>query len=218
MRRDHGDAIPLGLIPAGSGNSLHQHLQCLDPLEAARRIVAGQTTPLDVARVTMGAQVVYCVNIIGWGAVADINRTAERLRFLGPSRYSLAALWHIALARRRRAKVVLDGRTVDDAFLFVIGCNTQFTGKGMKLAPRAKINDGRIDVVLVRRASRWQMLKLFSKVFDGSHLDLDFVECHQVQSFAIESQGREPLDLDGEMQGHAPLAVEMISGALRVFA
>ena len=44
----------------------------------------------------MDQEVVYCVDIIGWGGVADINRTAERLRLLGPSRYAVAALWHIA--------------------------------------------------------------------------------------------------------------------------
>ena len=130
--------MPLGFIPAGSGNTMHQHLQCNDPLEAARRIVAGNRYPLDVARVTMGEQVVYCVDIIGWGAVADINGSAEKLRFFGPSRYAVAALWQILTPKRRRAKLVLDGRVFDDEFLFVIGCNTKFTGKGMKLAPGRK--------------------------------------------------------------------------------
>lgn len=218
MQRSSPASIPLGVIPAGSGNTLHQHLGCTDPLEAARRIVAGKTRRLDVARVTTAEQVVHCVNIVGWGAVADINRTAERLRILGPSRYAAAALWHVFKPQPRRARLVLDGRAVDDEFLFVIGCNTKFTGKGMQLAPRAEIDDGKIDVVVLRRASRRQMLSLFSRVFDGSHLSLDYVEYYQVASFAVESAGRETLDLDGEMKAQAPLAVEMLPGALEVFA
>ena len=87
----------------------------------------------------------------------------------------------------------------------------------MKLAPHAEIGDGKLDVVVVRRATRWQMLKLFTKVFDGSHVALDFVEYHQVRSYAIASQGHNPLDLDGEVQGHTPMSAEVLPSALRIF-
>ena len=138
MQRNTPVSIPLGFIPAGSGNTLHQHLQCADPLDAARRIVAGRTCPLDAVKLTMGKEVIYCVNLIGWGGVADINRTAEGLRRLGPARYAIAALWHILPAHRRRARIVLDDKIIEDEFLFVIACNTKFTGDGMKLAPARK--------------------------------------------------------------------------------
>ena len=218
MHRGESHFVPLGLIPAGSGNTMHQHLQCLDPAEAARRILAGTTCPLDVARATMGEQTVYCVDIIGWGAVADINCTAEKLRKIGPMRYAVAALWHIVRPIRRPARLVLDGEVVDDEFLFIIGCNTKFTGREMQLAPHADIGDGKIDVVVLRRASRLQMLRLFWKVFSGSHLSLSYVEYHQVRSFAIESAGHEVLDLDGEIKGTAPVQVQMLPAALQVFA
>jgi YegS/Rv2252/BmrU family lipid kinase len=214
----HAVGIPLGFIPAGSGNTMHQHLRCTEPVQAARQILAGTTCPLDAAKVTMGEQVVYCVNIVGWGGVADINIVAEKLRILGPTRYALAALWHIVRAKRRPARLILDGEIVDDEFLFVIGCNTRFTGKGMQLAPHARIGDGKIDVVVLRNASRREMVKLFSRVFDGSHLSLGRVEYHQVRSFAVESQDDRPLDLDGEVSGTSPVRVEMMPAALRVFA
>ncbi len=218
MRRGEGHVVPLGVIPAGSANTIHQQLGCTDPVEAARRVLAGATCPLDVAQVTMGQQVVYCCDIIGWGGVADINCTAERLRILGPSRYAVAALWHVLRAKRRRARLILDGQAFDDEFLFVIGCNTKFAGKGMQLAPHAEIGDGKIDVVVLRRASRLQMLRLFRKVFDGSHVLLGYVEYHQVRSFAIESAGHEMLDLDGEVKGTAPVDVRVLPAALAVFA
>jgi YegS/Rv2252/BmrU family lipid kinase len=218
MQRGEPPSVPLAIIPAGSGNTMHQHLGCMDPIEAARNIVAGNTRALDVARTMLCEEVIYCVDIVGWGAVADINQAAEKLRRLGPPRYAVAALWHILKARRRPARLVLDGRTIDDEFFFIIGCNTKFTGKGMQLAPRAEIGDGLIDVVVLRRASRVQMFKLFRRVFDGSHVAMDCVEYYQVRSFAIQSAGREPLDLDGEMKGRAPVRVEMMPGALRVFA
>ncbi|MBN2021427.1 MAG: diacylglycerol kinase family lipid kinase [Pirellulales bacterium] len=218
LRRGDPVSVPLGVIPAGSGNTLHKHLGCADPLEAARRIVAGQTLPLDVARVSMGSDVAYCVNIVGWGSIAEINGTAEKLRALGPTRYAWAALWHIARPRRRRARLVLDGETFDDDFLFVIACNGKYTGKGMALAPHAQMDDGKIDVLVLRRASRWQMVRLLARVFNGTHLALGCLEYRQVRSLAIESDDKNPLDLDGEIKGTAPVRVEMLPGAIRVFA
>ena len=218
MQRGDPISVPLGIIPAGTCNTLAQHLQFDDPLEAARQIVAGETLPIDVVRVLLNDEVIYCLDIVGWGAVSDINATAERLRWLGPSRYGVAALWQILRAKRRRATLSLDGQTIDDEFLFVIACNPKYTGSGMKLAPHAEIGDGKLDVIVVRRATRWQMLKLFSKVFDGSHLKLSCVEYHQVRSFALTSQTRDALDLDGEMKGHTPLSAEVLPSALRLFA
>ena len=197
MQRHSPVSTPLGVIPGGTGNSVLEHLQCSEPVEAARRIIAGHTRSLDVVRVINGDEVAYRVNIVGWGAVVDINRTAERLRALGPPRYALAAITHILRARRRRAKLTLDGEIIEDEFLLAAACNTKFTGKGMQLAPNAEISDGKIDVVFVRRASRLGMLKLFSKVFDGSHLSLGCVEYRQVHSFAAAIPNLRELSLRG---------------------
>jgi YegS/Rv2252/BmrU family lipid kinase len=210
--------FPLGLIPAGSGNTLHLHLGTHDPTEATTKILAGETSSLDVARVTTPDGVVYCVNIIGWSAVVDINRAAERLRFLGPIRYGVATLGFILHPRRRLARLILDDQLSEDEFVLVIGCNTKYTGNGMNLAPRANLYDGKIDVIVVRKASRWELLRLFKRVFDGSHLSLPCVEYHQVQRFAIELDEQEPLDLDGEATGKAPFSVEMLPSVLRIFA
>ena len=218
MQRGESISIPLGIIPAGTGNNLAEHLQCKDPLDAAKRVVAGTIRPLDVIRVTLKDRIVYCVDLVGWGAVSDINSNAEKWRWLGPPRYSAATLWQVLRAKRRRAKLVLDDQVFEDEFLFVVACNPKFAGPGMMLAPHAELGDGKIDVIVVRNATRWEMLKLFSRVFDGSHLALKYVEYHQVRSFAIESATHDPMDLDGEMKGHAPMTAEVLPSALSIFS
>jgi diacylglycerol kinase (ATP) len=186
-------------------------------LDAARRIIAGRTSPFDVARVNAGGKIDYCVTIVGWAGVADINCKAERLRLLGPPRYAIAALWQILFQKRRHAQLLLDGRTLEDDFLLVVACNTIFAGSGMRLTPRAKVDDGKIDLVILRNASRWQMFRLFVKVFDGSHVDMPCVEYHQVRSLSIVSDDRKPLDLDGEIKGAPPVSILVLPGAVRVF-
>lgn len=217
MQRDEAVSIPIGIIPAGTGNSVAQHLQFDAPVEAAKRIIAGRFQPLDVVRVKLQDRVIYCVNIVGWGAVSDINLTAEKMRFMGPTRYTLAALRHILTPKMRRATLKLDDKTMTDDFLFVMACNTKYTGAGMKLAPEAEIGDGKIDVVVIRRVSRWQMLRLFMKVFDGSHVGMNCIEFHQVRSFSIQSDDGDQMNCDGEMKGNSPMTATLLPSALSVF-
>ncbi len=217
MERGQGTAIPLGLIPAGTGNDVAEHLGLSRPLDAAQRIVAGRTCPFDVAEVNAAGQIHSCVTLVGWAGIADINAKAERLRRLGPPRYALAALWQVLAPKRRRARIILDDLTVEDDFLLVVACNTVFSGSGMRLAPCARVDDGKIDVVIVRNASRRQMLRLLSKVFDGSHLDMHCLEYHQVRWLSILAEDGGPLDIDGEIKGTTPLSIRMLPAAIRVF-
>ena len=217
LERGQPVSIPLGIIPAGTGNDVAKQLGISSPLEAAQQIIAGRTSPFDVAKVEANGDTDYCVTLVGWVGVAEINRTAERLRLLGPPRYAVAALWQILFAKRRRARLLLDNQTIDDEFLLVVACNTVFSGSGMQLAPRAKVDDGKIDVVILRSATRWQLFRLFAKVFDGSHVEMPCVEYHQVRSLSILSDDGLPLDLDGEIKGTAPVSIQVIPGAVRMF-
>jgi diacylglycerol kinase (ATP) len=218
MQRVEAASIPLGLIPSGTGNSVARSLGLASAAEAVRRIETGQTRPLDVIRMAAGGETHYCLNLIGWAAGQAITATAERLRWLGSRRYAAAALWQVLGAAPRQARITLDGATDEDGFLLVLACNTTYVGSGMLAAPRAEIDDGLMDVVLVRRASRRRMLTLLRRVYDGSHLEMREVEYRQVRSLAIETPAPQPLNLDGELKGETPLTAEVLPGAIRVFA
>ena len=209
---------PLGLIPAGTGNTVHAELGCSDAITAAGKIIAGRTRAVDLLRVQADRQVYYCVNIVGWGSIADINHTAEQLRWLGHSRYSAAALWNILRRRSRRAQLTLDGRTIEGEFMFVLACNTRSTGSAMTLAPDAILDNGYVDVVVLRAASRRRLVEVFRRVRAGTHLLMDCIAVHRVTSFAIESDTVDPLNLDGEMTGTTPLSAQVIASSLRVYA
>ena len=218
LTRSDGKQVPLGFIPGGTGNSFMYDMGCLDPVEAARRIVSGGITPIDVAEVEMPEEKVYCMNIVGWGMVTDINMSAEKLRWLGEQRYNVTTLLHVMKLKRRSAKLVIEREVSEGDFLFTIACNTQHTGRGMKMAPKAELNDGLIDLVLVRDASRFKLLQMFPKVFDGTHIDDPIVEYYQVKEFSITPAENEILNLDGELKGSTPFSVRMIPSAFSVFA
>lgn len=216
LQRDDRASIPLGLIPGGTGNSLALHLGCATPHDAVGRILAGNVQPLDAVRLELEDRVTHCVNIVGWGEVVDINRTAERWRWLGRARYAAATLWHTWRVRPRKTRLTLDDEVIEDAFLFVLACNTRFTGTAMQVAPRAQTADGRFDVIFVRSMSRRRMLRLFRGLADGAFAAQPDVGYRQVRSFRIDGPTQDPLNLDGELKGCSPVSAEVIPGALSV--
>ena len=83
FERCDGITMPIGLIQGGSGNSLLRDLDLTDPMFAAEVIVSQHTRFMDVARIEMNQNVMYSVNLIGWGLVTDVGRRAEMIRWLG---------------------------------------------------------------------------------------------------------------------------------------
>ncbi|MFH1850865.1 MAG: diacylglycerol kinase family protein [Candidatus Neomarinimicrobiota bacterium] len=217
LKRRDGKKIPLGLIPGGSGNSFLWGLGCHNPIDAAQRILKGETGLIDVAEMTMGDEILYSFNIIGWGLVTAINHTSEKFRWWPKQRYNLATVIELIRLKARATKLIVDGKEIDGKVAFLIACNTPYTGVGMKMAPKASLNDGKIDLIVVNDATRMQMLKLFPKVFDGSHIESDLVDYYQAETFELIPEINDLLDVDGELTGTTPFKVKMIPQAVEIF-
>ena len=106
---------------------------------------------------------------------------------------------------------------IDGNHLFFVAMNTIHTGKGMKMAPHAKLNDGLIDAILVRDVSKLRAIKIFSQLFSGNHIFDPLVEYRQVETFSIQTKG-DLLNIDGENIGNTPIDVSVIPNALKIFA
>ena len=209
LNRSDGATLPIGLVTGGTGNSFMYDMDCLDPEEAAKRITKGQLRKIDVAKVDANGVLYYAFNIVGWGLATEAGELAEKLRWLGGIRYDVASILEVLKGKKRISKLILDDKTIEEDFVFILGCNTIHTGKGMKMAPFAKLNDGKIDLIIVRKASRLKLLKLFPKLFSGEHVKSPLVDYQQVKSFSIVPDEKNGLTIDGELIGVTPVHVEM---------
>jgi len=216
LKRDDNHKIPIGLITGGTGNSFMYDVDCLDPLDAAKRIVQHKLRPLDIAKVNANGELFYSFNIIGWGLATDAGKLAEKLRWLGGVRYDVASIIEVLKGKDRIATLTLDKEVIKENFIFIIGCNTIHTGKAMKMAPLAQLNDGKIDLIIVRKTSRINLLKLFPKLFSGDHIKSPLVEYRQVKNFSISLEETNDLTIDGEIIGSTPLYVQMIPKMVNV--
>ncbi len=215
--RQDNKRIPIGLIPAGTGNSLMHDFNCLDPTDATKWIVKGYTKKIDLAEISMEHKIVYAFNIIGWGMITDINLRAEGVRWMGENRYTYSALMEIMSHKLRHAKLSFSNKNYDEKFTFILGSLTKFTGSAMKMAPKAILDDGLIDILIVRDATRKQMLNLFPKIFTGDHIHSDILEYRQVDSYSIIPDEHDPLNLDGETIGSTPIKVKVVQQALELY-
>tara|TARA_B100001123_G_C15095491_1_gene941380 strand:- start:91 stop:981 length:891 start_codon:yes stop_codon:yes gene_type:complete len=218
LSRPDNNKIPIGIIPGGSGNSYMHDLELTNPIKAAQAIIQGKTKFFDAARVEVSYIVKYAVNVIGWGMVTDVGRNAERHRWLGTNRYTLISIIEVIRRRIRPAALILNDKKIEDEFTFIIACNSLHVGKGMKMAPKAKLDDGLMDLVVVRSGvSRIRLLKVLPLLFKGTHINEPEVEYYQTSEFSLIPQRDEILNIDGEMMGSTPINVKMISNAIEMF-
>jgi sphingosine kinase len=216
MQRQDGAKVPLGLIGAGTGNSFLHDLDCLRPDDAARRIIRGQKRGMDILRVETKDETIYAFNAVGWGLFSVANARAEKLRWLGGRRYTVAALLEIIKKRKYSAQLIADGKECQGDFVTIFACNTIHTGKGMKAAPRAKIDDGLVDLVCVWDDGRGALLKGFKGLYSGKYVNSPLVTYEQVRSFELQSSKEQMLTIDGELKGYSPFTAVVLPKAIDI--
>ena len=217
-RRDK-KKIPIGIIPGGTGNSFMLDLGITDPNVAVDKILMEKTRFIDVIKLDMGQTVKYSINLVGWGMITDIGFTAENLRWMGNVRYTISAIIHIFFKNYRKAEFEVNNKRSVKNFMFVIGCNSINVGKGMRMAPKAKLDDGLMDIIVVdSNISRIRLLSVLPKLFKGTHIGEPEVQYYQSSKFSLIPDNDDSLIIDGEMIGKTPIVAEIIPNSIEIFA
>ena len=214
--RNESERRPISVIPNGTGNSFMKTIGIESQLSSIEKIAKNKSRPVDVMKAVCGDEVLYSLNLIGWGMATDISVLAEGLRIFGGQRYNIASFFEIVKNKKRTAKLVVDGVEREDNFAFIIACNTKYVGKDMKMAPSAEIDDGKIDLIIVKEASSFTLFSVFPKLFDGSHVDHDACEYVHCKTFSILPEEVGKLNIDGEIIGSSPVAVEMLKNGVEL--
>lgn len=132
--------------------------------------------------------------------------------FLG---FGLTAVTTAARHREQLMTVELDGKhVVTDDFLGVVVANGAYAGGGMHFAPKSKVDDGLLDVVLIHKQSIPSRLVNFPRIYFGTHVNLSWISYFQGRSIKITSSESVPVEADGEFLGHVPCTVEILPSAL----
>ena len=219
-------AVPLGIVPTGTGNDLATSLgiRDLDADGAADAVISGRTRTIDLARVTRadGSCVLYGT-VLASGFDSKVNDRANRMTWpRGHMRYNIAILAEFVALRGTPFEVELDldsgvaERIAGDLVMATVG-NGRTYGGGIPICPDADLEDGLLDVTLVRPAGRLKLLRLLPRVYRGTHTSIEQVSTFRVRRVRLSSPGVTAY-ADGDPLGPLPLSVEVVPSALRVFS
>ena len=214
------DKPSLGVVPVGTGNAFARDLG-LEPGDwknGVDLIAAGKTRAFDVGRVESSEGVYHFLNIVGAGLPVDAMLTAEKLKFIGRSAYTVATLWRAMQLKTYDLDIRLDGQGIKGKSMFIEVSNTRFTGTSFLIAPDAEPDDGLFDITLVRRLGRARLLRLFPTIYKGEHVHYEEVSTYREREVRIEGPADMPLAPDGEMRGCTPATISCLPRDLDIFS
>ena len=210
-----GTGLPLGIVPAGTGNDVARYfdLPRKDPLAAADLVIRGVSRQVDLAR--SGHK--YFVTVLAAGFDSLVNERANQMAWpKGQMRYNLATLAELRVFRPLHYTLELDGRQLTTEAMLVAVGNGPSYGGGLRITEGALLDDGLLDVVLIKPMSRAGLVRTYPKLFRGTHVTHPQYEHHRVARVTVASPGITTY-ADGERFGDLPLTIECAPGALTVY-
>ena len=228
-------ALPIGLVPAGSGNDLARQFSLSSrPRRAVRRALAAEHKPRSVDLGVVGRAGKpdhWFAGGLSIGFDAAINRRANAIRLpLGPVRYLIGLVAEIATLKMRRFKVTSvqgagagaagAGAPCHDREFAGILCtitNIRTLGGGIPISPRSDASDGMLELIEVSEATKPRLASVMGTLARGKHEALPEVTMTSLSSANIDA-GDEIAYADGDLVGSGPFAVRVAPGALTLLA
>lgn len=220
LEHEQGMRVALGIVPSGTGSDLARTLGIpREPRAALRHLLAGGERSIDtIAMETADGRRRHVMNVASAGISGLVDAAVNAM----PTRTQLAYLQATLSALRRfvpvTARVEVDGETWFDGSLFLLAvANGTTFGRGMRIAPRAELDDGLLDVVLIRAAPLWRIALQLPRVYLGTHLKSPFVQWIRGREVRLVPQAdMPPFDLDGETWDPAAATWRVQPASLRI--
>ena len=202
-----GTDVALGVIPAGSGNGFARHFDIpLDVKKATIALATARTQPIDVGFANDHPFFVTCS--LAWDAALVKGFEKSPVRGILP--YIFAGVYEFFEYTPQPFTFLLDETEklhVADPMLCTIANLTQFCG-GAQIAPDAKSDDGKLQLITIRKKDFAKVLPMIGKVFDGTINNVKEIETHSFQTLTVRRENEGPMQLDGELLS-APAEVQI---------
>jgi diacylglycerol kinase (ATP) len=213
--------IVLGLLPCGGGNDIARALGLpRDPLAAARAFLDAPARAVDVLRVRSSRGIRLYMGAGGLGLDAEAAQAAnEQFRRLpGAMRYVAAALYVFRGFRPFTFEIESDGERFRETALLIAVANSPSYGSGIMVAPQASLDDGLMDLFLVRPIAWTRLLDGLLLALTTGDIRWPEVRRWQARQVRISADRQAWFHGDGEILGESPAEVEVLPRWVRVAA
>jgi YegS/Rv2252/BmrU family lipid kinase len=207
--------LPIGIYPAGTANDFFQNLGLPKSIEKLTDIlVTGKTRCCDIGK----ANQQYFINVASLGFFIDISqRTDPKLKSnLGVFAYYMKGLEELQGLHPAQIEITSPVASYEVEAYFLLVMNGQSAGGFKRMAPRAAITDGLLDVFVFKSCPFRELMPLLLQIFGGEHAQSPYVDFFQTPRLTIQCE--EPLgtDLDGESGVAFPMEIRVVPQALQV--
>lgn len=211
-----GGRAALAVVPIGSGNDFTKMLNLPKEMSEVIRIIKeDKRKKIDIGKV--GDR--YFPNGMGVGFDAWVVRESMKVsRLRGFLIYLYSVIKTVFLYKNQTITFTANGETTQrDVFLIAIG-NGKAMGGGFFLTPQAEVDDGQLDICIIRALSKKEVLLNLPKAINGKHTELEQVEMFRTDKVVIQSEDGVAVHTDGELLGMdlKNLEISVIPAALEV--
>ncbi|MFD8015234.1 diacylglycerol kinase family protein [Streptomyces sp. NPDC058955] len=216
-----GTDTVLGLVPAGRGNDFARALELpTDAPGLAAVLLGGEPRAVDTIEVESATHARTCVlGSVYAGVDAVANRHANASRILrGAASYYAGGLRAVLAWKPADYRITVDGVRHERTGYTVVAANSGFYGFGRNIAPGARLDDGLLDVVVIREAPKRLFFAMMNELKTGAHLNRPQVEILRGKEIRVEADRPLPYGADGEVDATLPVTLRVRPGALKVLA
>ena len=212
--------VSFTVYPCGSGNDFVKIFGGRERFLDLDSLLAAEPAPIDILKVDDR----WCINVFSFGFDTSVLKTMNQVKrkpLMGGKRAYYVGIVHALMKSMRTGCIItIDGEPFyDGEILLCTFANAQYVGGSFKCAPRAKVDDGLIEVCLVKPISRLSFVNLIGSYTAGTHLEdprmKDIVKYAQAKKLTVESAaGLLPVSLDGEVIERKRFTVELVPGGV----
>ena len=217
--------ILLAVIAVGTGNDWVRTFGILrNYTQVVRAIKEGHSFLQDVGKVTYTESKVehtrYLANVAGLGFDAYVIKIFNHLKlkgWKGKWLYIYSLLKGYFSAKPAGATIEVDGKVIYNRLLFSLAVGVcRYNGGGIQQLPLAVVNDGLLDLTIIRPVHWWHVIFRAARLFNGKIYSIGHVQLAQGKSVKITSAPEMPLETDGELQGVTPVTISVVPDAIRI--
>ncbi len=217
MKNSCKNLPPIGVIPVGTGNSFAKDLNIYTAEDGINAILGEQNRPVDVVSFITEGNEHYFVNNLGFGFVADVSITSEPIKRIGMTAYALGVVLETSRLKSMDVRLDIDGQIYTHKANFVYFCNSVWVAGNMKISPESVFDDGLVEILVLNELKRTELLKVFPRVFNGTHITHPSLISYQGKHIKVSSEPLKYCNPDGEIFGVTPLEVKVIPNTVRYF-
>jgi YegS/Rv2252/BmrU family lipid kinase len=209
----------IGFIPSSTGGDTARSLgiRHYPRKDLLLKMLTGKSLLLDFAtahfRDSEGAKTTrHFINELSAGFSANIAQFVNRSTKMvgGKASFFLGVFRCLSSLKNRVMEIIVDGKPWYTGPTFITAvCNGKYFGGSMKVAPQAVLDDGKLDIILIKHFTRRDVIHHIGKIYTGEHLDLPQVSTVRASSVRITSLEEVPLEMDGEQPGILEVSIEV---------